>query len=99
MLNLIGNNLSIGQRVYLSGALRTTDFVTEQNKMRQMFQINVNELYATKLTSEESNTEDSGSQQRQLDQNSVSMLAHIASDIQHFETVSRFVLAINSVTR
>lgn len=99
MVSLFGNNLSIGQRVYISGDLQTTDFVTDQNKMRQMFQINVHEMYATKQTDGEMNTADGDRPKGHLDQNSVSMLAHIASDIQHFGTICRFILAINSVTR
>lgn len=99
MLNLIGDNLSVGQRVYLSGVLRATDFVNNKKQMRQIFQINVNELYATKLPNAESNATDDGKPKRQIDENNVSLLAYIASDIQHFENNSRFSLALNSVSR
>lgn len=96
ILEFVGNNLTIGQRVFLSGQLRSTNFMNNENQNRQMFQVHVNELYASK--SNESDVS-SNEGEKSIDHNSVFVLAHIASDIKHFENHSRFFVTSHFTTR
>lgn len=95
ILELVGDNLSLGQRVYISGELRSTSFQNNENQNRQMFQVRVSEIYASKLNDSEVVTRESlnSTSKKTIDHNSVSILAHIASDIQHFDNHSRFFVA------
>lgn len=101
ILELVGNNLTVGQRVFLSGELRATNFMTNENQNRQMFQVRVNELYASKLNDTDvgSNESESSESKKSIDHNSVFILAHIASDIQHYDNHSRFFVASHFTTR
>lgn len=94
--------MSAGQRVYISGELRCKAFVNNENHKRQRISIQVNELYATKSAGIQAHTEDDDAsaniddtKTKCIDCNNVSMLSHIASDIQHLENFSRFYLASN----
>lgn len=91
ILSLVGNSLSVGQRVYLAGDLRATNFVNSENQNRQFFHVHVNEIYASKLSDSGANTD--GESSRPVDHNSVFILAHIASEIQHSDNFSRFFVA------
>lgn len=99
MLSIVGDSLSVGQRVYISGELRSNMFVNNKNQNHQRLHINVNELYATKPAAAETSTidgDESGAT-KYADYNSVLLLSYIAWDIVHLDKFSYFCLA-SSVT-
>lgn len=93
ILNIIGDNLSVGQRVYISGDLQSRSFEVEQNIRRQSFQIRASELYATKLdiTEKERN--------KFTDVNEISALSFIATDIDHFDNFSSFTICTHHTAK
>lgn len=88
MLSMIGNNLSKGQRVYISGELRSDSFKNNENQNRQRISINVNELYASKAAG-------SVDANKYTDCNSVFLVSHIVSDINHLDNFSQFYMSSN----
>lgn len=86
ILNMVGDNLSLGQRVYISGELRSRSFVNKENQNHQRINIHVNELFATKQSKGADTT-------RHADYNNVFLLSHIVWDVQHFDNFSRFHLS------
>lgn len=90
-MNLVGNNLTLGQRVYLSGNLQSTTYVNIENEYRQQYQVLVSEIYASEPNENGANSDEESN--RCVDFNSVFVLAHIASDIQHMDNFSRFYVA------
>lgn len=92
ILNMVGDNLSLGQRVYISGELRSRSFVNKENQNHQRINIHVNELFATKQSEATEPT-------RPTDYNSVFLLSHIVWDIQHFDNFSRFQLSSTITVR
>lgn len=101
---MVGDNLSLGQRVYISGELRSKPFINKENQNHQRINILVNELYATKPAATETNTIDSDESEvsdtiKYTDYNSVFLLSHIVWDINHFDTFSRFVLSSSITVR
>lgn len=85
-MELLGDNLSAGQRVYIAGELQTVNFINEENQQRQSLNVKVNELYASKT----SETNDVA--HKNIDQNNVCLLSYIATDIGHLDTHSVFSL-------
>ena len=82
ILDMIGNNnLTTGQRVYVSGELQSQTFTNNENKVRQTFQVKANELYASKAETNSTN-----------DLNNVCILSYVASDIIHLDQYSIFHL-------
>lgn len=92
ILDMIGDNLSLGQRVYISGELRSKMFVNKENENHQRINILVNELYATKPTEILDTT-------KYTDYNNVFLLSHIVWDIHHYEKCSRFFLSSTVTVR
>ncbi|XP_055326587.1 uncharacterized protein LOC129580306 [Sitodiplosis mosellana] len=88
LLEILGDNLSSGQRVYLSGELQSATFTTSENKQRQSFQVKVNEIFASKTETNATN-----------DYNNVCILSHMASDILHFDQHSVFSLCGHFVAK
>lgn len=105
ILSMIGDNLSVGHRVYLSGELRSKSFVNNENQNRQRINIYVNELYASKPATSKANTIDADGSESQTDTtkypdyNSVFLMSHIISEIQHTESFSRFYMSSNLTVR
>lgn len=98
ILSLVGDQLSIGQRVFISGDLRSKHFVNNENQNRQQFHIHVNDLYASK--SDATNLDKGQTDaKKHNDCNSIFLLSHIVSDIQHMEGFSRFFLASHLTVR
>lgn len=89
---MIGDNLSLGQRVYISGELRSRSFMNKENQNHQRINIHVNELFATK----QSEANDAA---RHTDYNSVFLLSHIVWDVQHYANFSRFHLSSTVTVR
>lgn len=81
ILEIVGNDLTTGQRVYVSGELQSQTFTNNENKVRQSFQVKANELYASKAETSSTN-----------DLNNVCMLSYVASDIIHLDQYSVFHL-------
>lgn len=101
---MIGNNLSFGQRVYITGELRSKSYQNKDNQYNQRITIFVNELYASKSAASETNAHDSDGSgvadaTKHTDYNSVFLLSHIVWDIQHLDTFSRFYLSSNVTVR
>lgn len=96
LLDIIGNNLHVGQRVYVTGDLRAQEFLNNENKKRQTFQINVGELYASKMTNDTSENDES---LKNIDLNSVSIISHIISETKHLENFSTFSVSCHFVKR
>ena len=94
---MVGNNLSLGQRVCILGQLSSKTFANKDNQNREKFNILVNELYANKPA--ENTNDGEGNAVTNTDYNSVFMLSHIVSDIHHFENFSRFYLGANITLR
>lgn len=82
---MIGNNLQVGQRVYIAGQLQGQEFLNDENKKRQSYQINVGELYASKMTNDTSESDES---LENIDLNSVLILSHVISEIEHYANFS-----------
>lgn len=92
LLSILGNSISEGQRVYISGNLQATNFLNDQNKNRVQFSVRVNQMYVSKAdTSTEENAK--------IDENHVSILSHIASEINHLDTFSTFKLVSHHISR
>lgn len=99
LLNILGNNLSVGQRVYISGELQSKSFDVTEDRQRQAFQIRASELFVTKLDNSQvaqtelsSEDEDIKTSNQSIDCNSVSIMSYIASEVGHFENFSTFTL-------
>lgn len=88
----MGDSLSIGQRVCISGKLDASPFKNNSDQVRQSFLIRVNELYASRIkeTNPNANT---------VDLNSIFFLGHIATDIIHYENASSFSVCTHYTTR
>lgn len=97
ILSLVGNSLTVGQRVFVSGDLRANTYVNNENQNRQSFHVHVNEIYASKPSDSGVNTDEDSN--RPIDHNSVFVLAHIASDIQHADNFSRFFVATHHTSK
>lgn len=92
MLNIIGDNLTKGQRVYISGELRSDSFKNSENHNRQRITIHVNELYASKAAGNVEVT-------KYTDCNSAFLLSHIVSNINHNDNFSQFYMSSNVEVR
>lgn len=94
ILSILGNSISEGQRVYVAGDLRAGNYLNAQNQNREQLSIRANEVYVSKAdTSTGENTAS------KIDQNSVSILSHIASEIIHLDNYSVFKLVSHHISR
>lgn len=84
ILDILGDSLLAGQRVYITGELQSTSFINNENAQRQSLHIKVNELYASKAI------ETNEGAHKTIDQNNVCLLSYIATDIAHNENHSAF---------
>lgn len=91
ILSLIGDNLSVGQRVHVAGRLEASTFKNSNEQLRQSFMVRVNELYASKVKEAEPN--------KQVDLNSVFFLGHIASDVIHYDNAVTFSVSSHFTSR
>lgn len=103
---MLGENLSEGQRVYISGHLQSNSFFVTGNRQRQSFQIAASEVFVTKLdqtqvAETELSSEDGEIQtsNQSIDLNSVSIMSFVASEVEHFETSSTFALCSHHVRK
>lgn len=88
---MVGNSLKSGQRIHVSGRLEASNFKNNNDQFRQALQIRVNELYASKVNQSTS--------QYFVDLNSVFCLAHIASDIIHFDNGAVFNISTHYIMK
>lgn len=95
VLNVLGDKLAIGQRVFISGELQAQNFLNNENQQRQTFQIRVNELYATRTANDANDAES----KKNIDHNSVCVLSYVASDVIHHENFSVFNMVSYYVSR
>lgn len=86
---MLGENLSEGQRVYISGTLQSRPFLTKDALQRESFVVRAGEVFASKLNQSdvartESFAEDEPAEasNRTVDRNSVSILSYIADIVQ-----------------
>lgn len=92
---MIGDNLHAGHRVYIAGQLQVRDFVNNENKKRQGYQISVGELYVSKMNE----TNECDEPMKIIDLNNVSIISHVISGIDHYETSSSFSVSYHYVKR
>ncbi|XP_031626403.1 uncharacterized protein LOC116342795 [Contarinia nasturtii] len=96
ILDIYGDYLSIGQRVFLKGHVWAHTYETEEKENRQSLYAHVSEFYASKRNQSEMDTVESTNIS---DENSVCILSHITSDIQHQPDFSTFNLASHFTMR
>lgn len=99
LLDIVGDNLKIGQRIYIGGELQARQFTNEQDLNRQELNIRVKQLFASKLDESAYPDAESQSTQRPQDENNVSILAFIISDISHTEKISAFSVGTHGLLK
>lgn len=101
LLNIVGNQLEVNKRIYISGKMKTENFYIE-NQKHQDVEIMATELYFLesnpKITEETIEKADE-IEPIQLDQNSIEMMAFIGTEVHNERNISAFSLATHFTKR
>lgn len=94
LLNMVGNQLSVNQRIYIGGRLKTDNMLIE-NQLHQDVEVLANELYFLEPNPSVSETEIQ--KPMQMDQNYVEFLAFIGSEVINEQRFSAFSLVTHFI--
>lgn len=101
LLNIVGKQLAVGQRIYIGGKIKTENVYIE-NQRHQKVEILANEVYFLEsnpnITKESIEASDE-IRPYQLDQNRIEMLTFIGTEVYKDRNVCAFSLATHYETR